>query len=109
MVKQATQEAVVLILVAVGLALVVYAVRPDKIGIIPAAVNVDSGQQSSSENEFSEISIEEAVRLMEFKDPRLKFYESSVAPETGPKVFKIQAGCRFLAQHYCRYGSAVMP
>ena len=67
MVKQATKEAVVLIFVAVGIALAVYAVRPDKIGILPAAVNGDSGQPSSAENGFSEISIEEAVRLYDEK------------------------------------------
>lgn len=63
MVKKAIKEAVVLILAAVGIALAVYAVRPDKIGDIPAAVNDGAGGQSQVESAYSEISVEEAVRL----------------------------------------------
>ncbi|MBC2710200.1 MAG: rhodanese-like domain-containing protein [Desulfosarcina sp.] len=67
MVKQATKEAFVLILAAVAMALAVYAVRPDKIGLIPAADNEGAVQQSPSNSGFSEISIGDAVRLYEEK------------------------------------------
>jgi rhodanese-related sulfurtransferase len=63
MVKQAFKEAVVLILVAVGMALAVYMLRPDKIGNVPAAVNDVAGGQFPAENAFQEISIDEAARL----------------------------------------------
>ncbi len=63
MLKKAAQEALILIGTAVAVALAVYAVRPDKIGIIPAAVNPDAVQQSQTESGFSEISLEDAVRL----------------------------------------------
>ncbi len=67
MVKQATKEAFILILAAVGIALAVYAVRPDKIGFTPAAVNDGTDPQSDTAIDFSEISIEDAVRLYEGK------------------------------------------
>ncbi len=63
MLKLAAKEALILIGTAVVVALAVYAVRPDKIGTIPAAVNPDAAQQSPSQNGFSEISIQDAVRL----------------------------------------------
>ena len=63
MLKQAAKESLILIGTAVAIAMVVYAARADKIGIIPAAVNQDALQQSRSESGFSEISIEDAVRL----------------------------------------------
>ncbi|MDX2455269.1 rhodanese-like domain-containing protein [Desulfosarcina sp.] len=67
MVKQAVKEAFILILAAVGIALAVYAVRPDKIGGIPAAVDQGAVRQSPTESGFSEISIEEALGLYEEK------------------------------------------
>jgi rhodanese-related sulfurtransferase len=67
MVKQAAKEAFFLILAAVGIALAVYAVRPDKIGLMPAAVNEGNVPQSTADSGFSEISIEDAVRLYEEK------------------------------------------
>ncbi len=67
MVKQAAKEAFVLILVAVGIALAVYAVRPDKIGLIPDAVNEGIARQSPTESGFTEISIEDALRLYKNK------------------------------------------
>lgn len=62
MVKQAAKEVFVLILAAVGIALVVYAVRPDKIGLIPDAVDEGIARQSPTESDFTEISIEDALR-----------------------------------------------
>ena len=67
MFKLAAKEALILIGAAVAVALAVYAVRPDKIGIIPAAVNQDGGQQLQTESGFSEISLEDAVRLYQEK------------------------------------------
>jgi len=67
MLKQAAKEALILIGTAVAVALAAYAVRPDKIGIIPAAVNQNGAQQSQAESGFSEISLEDAVRLYQEK------------------------------------------
>lgn len=67
MVKQATKEAVILIFIAVGIALSVYSVRPDKIGEIPAVVNRGTGTQLPPAGAFSEITVEEAVRLYQEK------------------------------------------
>ncbi|WP_372680888.1 rhodanese-like domain-containing protein [Desulfosarcina sp.] len=67
MFKLAAKEALILIGAAVAVALAVYAVRPDKIGITPAAVNQDALQQSATERGFSEISLEDAVRLYQEK------------------------------------------
>lgn len=63
MLKLAAKEALILIGTAVVIATAVYTVRPDKIGIIPAAVNQGAAQQSPSENGFSEISLGDAVIL----------------------------------------------
>ncbi len=63
MLKLAAKEALILIGTAVAVALAVYAIRPDRIAIIPAAVNPDTVQQSQTESGFSEISLEDAVRL----------------------------------------------
>ena len=67
MVKQATKEALILILAAIGIALAVYAVRPDKIGIAPARVTPGNIQQAPGDIGFSEISLDDAVRLYEKK------------------------------------------
>ena len=67
MVKQATKEALILILAAIGISLAVYAVRPDKIGVAPAVVNNGNVRQSPADSGFSEISIEDAVRLYDKK------------------------------------------
>lgn len=64
MVKQTAKEAFILILAAVGIALAVYAVRPDKIGDIPEAIDQGSTEQSGIESTFSEISIDEAARFL---------------------------------------------
>ncbi len=64
MVRQAAREAVVLILIAVGVAFAVYAIRPDKIEDL--AVDASGGGAGiSTEIAFSEISIEAAVRLFQ--------------------------------------------
>ena len=63
MFKLAAKEALILIGAAVAVSLAVYAVRPDKIGINPATANPDAVQQSPTESGFSEISLEDAVRL----------------------------------------------
>ena len=63
MVRQAVREAFILILTAVGIALAVYALRPDKVGDRSASVSGDVGAGLATESPFSEISIEEAVRL----------------------------------------------
>ena len=67
MLKQATKEALVLIGTAVAIALAVYAVRSDKIGINPASLNEGVARQSPAENVISEISIDDAVRLYKEK------------------------------------------
>jgi rhodanese-related sulfurtransferase len=67
MVRQATREAFILILTAVGIALAVYALRPDKIGDLSAPVSGGADAGLSAEGAFSEISIEEAVRLFREK------------------------------------------
>lgn len=67
MVKQAAKEAFILILAAVGIALAVYALRPDKIGKLPEAVDQGVAEQSVTQSGFSEISIEDAMRLHEQK------------------------------------------
>jgi len=67
MLKQAFKEALILIGSAVALALAVYAVRPDTTGINPASLNEGAARQSPSENSFSEISLEDAVRLFDEK------------------------------------------
>ncbi|BBO68758.1 hypothetical protein DSCA_26880 [Desulfosarcina alkanivorans] len=68
MVKQASKEAVVLILIAIGLALAVYALRPDKIGDPPVAVNDGDDGQLLAQSAFSEISVDEAARLFTEKN-----------------------------------------
>lgn len=67
MFKLAAKEALILIGTAVAVALIVYAVRSDKIGINPATANPDAVQQSQTENGFSEISLEDAVSLYQEK------------------------------------------
>ncbi len=63
MFKLAAKEALILIGTAVSVALAVYAIRPDRMAIFPAAVNPDAVQGSPTESGFSEISLAEAVRL----------------------------------------------
>ncbi len=67
MFKLAAKEALILVGTAVAVALAVYAVRPDKIGINPATANPDAVQQSLTESGFSEISLEDAVSLYQEK------------------------------------------
>jgi len=67
MVKQATKEALILILAAVGISFAVYVIRPDKIGVAPAVVNPGNVRQSPADSGFSEITMEDAVRLYEKK------------------------------------------
>lgn len=74
MVRQAVREAFILILTAVGIALAVYALRPDKVGDRSASVSGDVGAGLATESPFSEISIEEAVRL--FRDHRAVFADA---------------------------------
>jgi rhodanese-related sulfurtransferase len=74
MARQATREALILILIAVTAAFAVYAIRPDKIGDRPASVTGDAGAGQSTEGAFSEISIEEAVRL--YRDHRAIFADA---------------------------------
>ena len=63
MLKLAAKEALILIGTAVAVALAVYAIRPDRTAIFPAAVNPDAEERSQAESGFSEISLEDAVRL----------------------------------------------
>jgi rhodanese-related sulfurtransferase len=65
MLKQATKEALILIVTAVAIALAVTAIRPDKIGINSISINQDVARQSLVEKGFSEISIADARRLHE--------------------------------------------
>lgn len=79
MLKQAAKEALILIGAAVAVALAVYAVRPHKIGLFPAAVNQGNVQQTLAENGFSEISLEDAVRL--FQEKRAIFADARHAAD----------------------------
>ena len=67
MVRQAAREASILILAAVAVALIVYAIRPDKIGSQPDTVQGDSGQLVSVENGPAEIALTDARRLFDDK------------------------------------------
>jgi len=67
MIKQAAKEAVILILIAVTVAIVLYAIRPDKITNTPAGANGDAVRQASTENGFTEISLGDAARLFDEK------------------------------------------
>lgn len=67
MVRQSIKEAFILVLVAVGVSLAVYAVRSDKIGTLPAAVSNGNVQQSPLEGGVAEISIDNALRRFEEK------------------------------------------
>ncbi len=60
MVTQTLKEAVLLVVVALGLALAVYALRPDKIGSVQQAVNPSATPQTQSETDLSEITLSEA-------------------------------------------------
>jgi rhodanese-related sulfurtransferase len=66
-IRQAAKEAIVLILAAVGIALVMHAVRPDKIRLFPAAVKQGGPQQSPSKAGISEISLQAALHLFKNK------------------------------------------
>ena len=68
MLKLAAKEALILIGTAVTIAIAVYAVRPDKIGIMPGAQSGGSARQLAADSGFSEISLEDAVRLYEEKN-----------------------------------------
>lgn len=83
MIKQAAKEAVTITLVAVGIALAVYAVRADKIGPLPAAVNQGSVPQSPTKSGYSEISLEEAVHLYEEKSALFADARQAVDFEAG--------------------------
>ena len=63
MIRQSAKEAVILILVAIGIALAVYAVRPDKIPSEPTNAAKESALQPASSTGYSEITIDAAVRL----------------------------------------------
>ena len=63
MIRQSAKEAVILILVAVGIALSVYAVRPDKIPSEPPKAEKDNARQPAPVSGYSEISIDAAMRL----------------------------------------------
>lgn len=67
MLKQAAKEALILIGTAVTIAIAVYAVRPDKIGINSASLNDGAVGQRPAESAVSMISIEEAVGLYKEK------------------------------------------
>ena len=67
MVKQSVKEAFILVLVAVAIALAVYAVRPDKIGTIPAAGISGNVPQTPQQGGIAEIPIDDALRRFEEK------------------------------------------
>jgi rhodanese-related sulfurtransferase len=62
-IRQAAKEAIILILAAVGIALIVHAVRPDRIGLLPAAVKPADARHPPGETGISEISLQAALRL----------------------------------------------
>ena len=67
MVKQATKEALILILVSIGVAVVVYGVRTDKIKPVSITEKNSSNPQQSNEAVVTEIPLYEAVRLFKEK------------------------------------------
>jgi rhodanese-related sulfurtransferase len=66
MMRQAVREAFILCFIAVVLALIVYAVRPDKIGPAPAASDSDGTGPIEPALGSAEISLDDAVRV--FRD-----------------------------------------
>lgn len=60
MLKQATKEAVLLILVATGIALAVYALRSDKISLTPAGPRPGEAQATNEDVGYREISLHDA-------------------------------------------------
>ena len=66
-IKQAAKEAIVLIFAAVGIALIVNAVRPDKIMFSPVAVNQATTRQPAGEEGIAEVSLQEALHLYKKK------------------------------------------
>jgi rhodanese-related sulfurtransferase len=60
MITQAVKEAIVLVAVALGLALAVYALRPDKIGSVRQSPDPTATPQTQSETDLSEITLSEA-------------------------------------------------
>jgi rhodanese-related sulfurtransferase len=65
MLKLAAKEAFILIGTAVAVALAVYAVRPDKIVRLTAAVDQETVPPPLTESGYAEISLEDALRLYE--------------------------------------------
>jgi rhodanese-related sulfurtransferase len=62
-IKQAAKEVIVLVFAAVGIALIVNAVRPDKIRLSPVAVNPAATRQPAGEAGIAEVSLQEALYL----------------------------------------------
>jgi rhodanese-related sulfurtransferase len=63
MIRQAVREAAILLIAAIGIALAVYAVRPDKIGSKPFTAERGMAPQSTATSGYSEISLDVAMRL----------------------------------------------
>jgi rhodanese-related sulfurtransferase len=68
MTRQTFKEAIILVAVAVGLALGVYALRPDKIDSLPRAVSQHAAPQTQFEAGLSEISLSDAFNRFEASD-----------------------------------------
>jgi len=67
MLKQSIKEALILLLAALGIAVAVYAIRPDKIGPVAATANKDPARLFPTSVESREIDIEAARRLFKEK------------------------------------------
>jgi thiosulfate sulfurtransferase len=65
MLKNAAREALIITLAAVGIALAVYAVRPDKIGNPSPPSATDATQKPAGEVGYREMAIEDALRWFE--------------------------------------------
>ncbi len=68
MVNQTAKEAILLLLIAVGIAGAVYAIRPDKIASLDAPATDAASEVSAAEAGYREISIEAAWDLFEDGD-----------------------------------------
>jgi rhodanese-related sulfurtransferase len=63
MIRQAVREAAILLIAAMGIALAVYAVRPDKIANQPIPAGGDVALQSTAMSGYAEIPMDVALRL----------------------------------------------
>jgi rhodanese-related sulfurtransferase len=68
MIRQTVKESIILVVVALGLAFGVYALRPDKIGSLQPSVNPTAPPPAQFESGISEISLSDAFNHFEAED-----------------------------------------